>query len=111
MIFFILKISILSFILIFVIHNILLYLQKTLTTPKLKDLVNNPNQQYKVIYETINNNSNNIDSNNTDSNNSNSNTNNSFNNNNNNIKSELDDYLNDVTNNSNSSNMSFGLIT
>ncbi len=51
MIFFILKISILSFILIFVIHNILLYLQKTLTTPKLKDLVNNPNQQYKVIYE------------------------------------------------------------
>ena len=39
MIFFILKISILSFILIFVIHNILLYLQKTLTTPKLKDLV------------------------------------------------------------------------
>ena len=106
MIFFILKISILSFILIFVIHNILLYLQKTLTTPKLKDLVNNPNQQYKVIYETINNNSNN-----TDNNNSNNNSNNSYNNNNNNIKSELDDYLNDVTNNLNNSNMSFGLIT
>ena len=81
-----------------IIVPILLYLQKTLTTPKLKDLVNNPNQQYKVIYETINNNSIN---------------NNSINNNNSdkNIKSELDNYLNDVTNNLNNTNMSYGLIT
>ena len=108
MIFFILKISILSFILIFVIHNILLYLQKTLTTPKLKDLVNNPNQQYKVIYETINNNVNSISNNNNVNSISN---NNSNNNTDNNIKSELDNYLNDVTNNLNNTNMSYGLIT
>ena len=87
MIFFILKISILSFILIFIIHNILLYLQKTLTTPKLKDLVNNPNQQYKVIYETINSNP----TNDTSVNNNNNNNNDNY------IKSELDNYLNDVT--------------
>ena len=100
MIFFILKISILSFVLIFIIHNILLYLQKTLTTPKLKDLVNNPNQQYKVIYETINSNPTNDNSANNDNAN-----------NDNNIKSELDNYLNDVTNSLNNTNMSYGLIT
>ena len=111
MIFFILKISILSFILIFVIHNILLYLQKTLTTPKLKDLVNNPNQQYKVIYETINNNNNNSNNSNNSNNNNNNSNNNSNNNTDNNIKSELDNYLNDVTNNLNNTNMSYGLIT
>ena len=51
----ILKIIILSFILILIIHNIYLFFQKTLTIPKIKDLVIKPNEQYKEIYNTINN--------------------------------------------------------
>lgn len=37
------------------IHYLFLYLKKNLTTPKIKDLVNKPNEQYKKIYQTINN--------------------------------------------------------
>lgn len=47
--------SLVSLIIIMVIHYLFLYLKKNLTTPKIKDLVNKPKEQYKKIYETINN--------------------------------------------------------
>uniref|UniRef100_A0A6C0KM39 Uncharacterized protein n=1 Tax=viral metagenome TaxID=1070528 RepID=A0A6C0KM39_9ZZZZ len=51
----IIQISLLSIIFIFLIHHLLLFFKSTLTVPKIKDLVNSPNQKYKNIYETISN--------------------------------------------------------
>jgi len=36
-----------------------MFLKSTLTVPKIKDLVNSPNQKYKNIYDTISHNSSN----------------------------------------------------
>lgn len=47
------KILILSVILIFVSHNLFGFFKDTLTTPKVKDLVNKPQQQYNDIMKTI----------------------------------------------------------
>ena len=47
------KILILSIILIFVSHNLFGFFKDTLTTPKVKDLVNKPQQQYNDIMNTI----------------------------------------------------------
>ncbi len=47
-----------------------MFFKSTLTVPKIKDLVNSPNQKYQNIYDTISNNSNSSNS----SNNSNSST-------------------------------------
>ena len=47
------KILILSIILIFVSHNLFGFFKDTLTTPKVKDLVNKPQQQYNDILNTI----------------------------------------------------------
>ena len=51
----IIKISLISIIFIFLIHHLLLFFKSTLTVPKIKDLVNSPTQKYKNIYETISN--------------------------------------------------------
>jgi len=51
----IIQFSLISFALIFLIHQILLFFKKALTVPKIKDLVNSPNQKYKDIFETISN--------------------------------------------------------
>jgi hypothetical protein len=48
----IIQITFISVILIFLIHNIVTYLKKTLTIPKVKDLVNS--QKYDEIYKIIN---------------------------------------------------------
>ncbi len=52
---FIFGVSIISFIFIFVIHNLIVFFKSTLTIPKTKDLVNSPNEKYKHIYDTIQN--------------------------------------------------------
>ena len=49
----IVQISIISIIFIFLVHHILLFFKTTLTVPKIKDLVNSPNQKYQNIYDTI----------------------------------------------------------
>ena len=51
----IIQISLISIIFIFLIHHLLLFFKSTLTVPKIKDLVNSPTQKYKNIYETISN--------------------------------------------------------
>jgi hypothetical protein len=47
------QISIISIIFIFLVHHLLMFLKSTLTVPKIKDLVNSPNQKYKDIYDTL----------------------------------------------------------
>jgi hypothetical protein len=55
----IIQITIISFILIFLVHHIINFLKSTLTVPKIKDLVNIPTKKYENIYNIINNNNNN----------------------------------------------------
>jgi hypothetical protein len=50
---FIFIVAIVSFIFIFVIHSLLVFFKKTLTVPKMKDLVHSPTEKYKQMYETI----------------------------------------------------------
>jgi hypothetical protein len=53
----IIQITIVSFILIFLVHHLINFLKSTLTVPKIKDLVNSPNQKYENMYKIIQNNS------------------------------------------------------
>ena len=54
----ILQISIISFLFIFLVHHLITFLKSTLTIPKIKDLVDSPSQKYKNIYAQLSNNSN-----------------------------------------------------
>lgn len=58
MLIWIIQTIILSFILIFLVHHLIEFFKSTLTVPKVKDLVNMPNQKYENIYSVISNNSN-----------------------------------------------------
>ena len=58
MIAWILQISIISFLFIFLVHHLITFLKSTLTIPKIKDLVDSPSQKYKNIYAQLSNNSN-----------------------------------------------------
>jgi hypothetical protein len=49
----IIQITIISIILIFLVHHLIHFFKTMLTVPKIKDLVNTPNEKYKNIYETI----------------------------------------------------------
>jgi len=53
MIFSIIQTTILSIILIALIHYIYIFLKENLTTPKIKDLVNKPMEQYNDIYNDL----------------------------------------------------------
>ena len=48
-----LQITVLSVLGIFLVHHSFLFLQSVFTTPKIKDLVEAPERKYKRIYETI----------------------------------------------------------
>ena len=45
--------TVISLVLIILIHYLYIFFKTTLTVPKIKDLVNRPHQQYKDIMETI----------------------------------------------------------
>ena len=47
------KISFLSLLLIFLIHYLYVFFLQNLTTPKVKDLVNRPNEQYHDIMKSL----------------------------------------------------------
>jgi len=49
----IIKITIISFILIILIHHLYIFFMKNLTIPKVKDLVNKPQQHYDDLYNSI----------------------------------------------------------
>lgn len=46
---------ILSFIFIFLVHHLITFFKNTLTTPKIKDLVNIHTEKYDAIYDVIHN--------------------------------------------------------
>ncbi len=49
----IIQISIISIIFIFLVHHLFGFFKSTLTVPKIKDLVNSPSQKYQNIFDTI----------------------------------------------------------
>ena len=49
------QITIMSIILIFLVHHLINFFKSTLTVPKIKDLVNTPTQKYEKMYSIINN--------------------------------------------------------
>ena len=49
----IIQITIISIVLIFLVHYLFNFFKSTLTVPKIKDLVNIPNQKYKNMYSII----------------------------------------------------------
>lgn len=59
----ILQISIISIIFIFLVHHLLCFFKTTLTVPKMKDLVNSPVKKYQDIFNTISNSNTNLNSN------------------------------------------------
>lgn len=55
MLYWILQVTIMSFLLIFLVHHLINFLKDTLTIPKVKDLVNVPTKKYDEIYDILNN--------------------------------------------------------
>jgi hypothetical protein len=53
MLFWTLQTTIISIILIFLVHHLILFFKNTLTVPKIKDMVHAPSQKYENIYNTI----------------------------------------------------------
>ena len=53
MLLFIIKWTILSFLLIFLIHYLYSFFKSTLTIPKVRDLVNKPTERYNEMIDTI----------------------------------------------------------
>lgn len=49
----IIQITIISFILIFLMHHLINFFKSVLTVPKIKDLVNTPKQKYNDMYDII----------------------------------------------------------
>lgn len=52
----VIQITIISIILIFLVHHLINFFKSTLTVPKIKDLVNTPNKKYENMYNIIQNN-------------------------------------------------------
>ena len=50
----IIQITIISIVLIFLVHHLINFFKSTLTVPKIKDLVNTPAQKYESMYNIIN---------------------------------------------------------
>jgi hypothetical protein len=55
MLFWSIQIIVLSFLFIFLIHHLFNFFKNTLTTPKVKDLVNIHTEKYNAIYDVIHN--------------------------------------------------------
>lgn len=59
MLFWTIQITVISIVLIFLVHHLINFFKSTLTVPKIKDLVNTPTQKYENMYNIINNQNNN----------------------------------------------------
>jgi ferritin len=53
MLFWILKVTLISIVLIFLVHHLINFFKSTLTVPKIKDLVNTPTKKYENMYNII----------------------------------------------------------
>ena len=69
----VLQITIISIVLIFLVHHLINFFKSTLTVPKIKDLVNTPTQKYENMYNIIKQNSANSSANNSANNTANNN--------------------------------------
>jgi hypothetical protein len=49
----VIQITVISIILIFLVHHLINFFKSTLTVPKIKDLVNTSSQKYENIYNTL----------------------------------------------------------
>ena len=49
----VISISCVSLLFIFIIHQLILFFKSTLTVPKVKDFIHSPHEKYKHIYDTI----------------------------------------------------------
>ncbi len=49
----VIQITVISIILIFLVHHLINFFKATLTVPKIKDLVNSPTQKYENIYNIL----------------------------------------------------------
>ena len=67
----IIQFTIISIILIFLVHHLFNFFKSTLTVPKIKDLVNSPTQKYENMYNIISSSSNSNNNSNNNNNNSN----------------------------------------
>jgi len=56
MLYWVIQITVISIILIFLVHHLINFFKSTLTVPKIKDLVNTPTQKYENMYNIIKNN-------------------------------------------------------
>jgi hypothetical protein len=65
----VIQITVISIILIFLVHHLINFFKSTLTVPKIKDLVNTPTQKYENMYNIIQNNLKNNSNNSNNSNN------------------------------------------
>lgn len=59
----IIQITIISIVLIFLVHYLFNFFKETLTVPKIKDLVNVPNKKYENMYNIISKNNENLNQN------------------------------------------------
>jgi cell shape-determining protein MreC len=91
------QVSVVSLIIIFVIHNLYSFFKETLTVPKIKDMVKRPQQRYDTLFRELRNQVANTNPNANNSNNSNNSNNNSNNNANTvNSNSNADDMKNEL---------------
>jgi hypothetical protein len=102
----IIKVTMISLLLIFLLHYLYSFFKTTLTSPKLKDLVNKPQAKYNTIYNSLKSagdgGKQNLGEDNTNNNNNSECTNNS-NSNTSSMKDELKRYLKELNVSSNSS--------
>lgn len=91
----ILQITIISIVLIFLVHYLFNFFKSTLTVPKIKDLVNSPTQKYENMFNIISKNNSKPHDNNTFNNDYNENNDNNFNDNNDN-NNEIEYTLTDL---------------
>ena len=91
--------AVISLVIIMLTHNIYIFFKDTLTVPKVKDFINEPNNIYKEVEETLKKERENINNNtnNNTINNTNNNTNNKTNNmNENEMKDELKHFFKEL---------------
>jgi hypothetical protein len=89
----ILQITIISIVLIFLVHYLFNFFKSTLTVPKIKDLVNSPTQKYESMFNIISKNNSKTHNNTFNKDNNDYNDNNTFNNDNNENEYTLTDLL------------------
>ena len=104
----IIKVTMISLLLIFLLHYLYSFFKTTLTSPKLKDLVNKPQAKYNTIYNSLKSAGEVAGSHNLGEDNSN-NANNIDNSKTANMKDELKKYLKELNIGSNNSNSNSGL--